>query len=65
MQKPFSEVVPPDADVSSVAKAIAKVVDALFGKRPSSRMTKSDRRVAAGPVTTFPVQGRITEEAIR
>jgi len=30
----FSSVVPPDADVTAVADAITKVVDAPFGKRP-------------------------------
>jgi NAD(P)-dependent dehydrogenase (short-subunit alcohol dehydrogenase family) len=32
--KAFAAVVPPDADVSAVADAIAKVVDMPFGKRP-------------------------------
>jgi NAD(P)-dependent dehydrogenase (short-subunit alcohol dehydrogenase family) len=32
--KGFSSIVPADADVSSVADAIVKVVDAPFGKRP-------------------------------
>jgi NAD(P)-dependent dehydrogenase (short-subunit alcohol dehydrogenase family) len=32
--KGFSSIVPPDADVSAVAQAIAKVVDTPFGKRP-------------------------------
>src|SRR4051794_21789791 len=32
--KGFSSIVPPDADVSAVAEAIAKVVDAPFGKCP-------------------------------
>jgi len=30
----FASIVPPDADVSAVADAIVKVVDAPFGKRP-------------------------------
>jgi NAD(P)-dependent dehydrogenase (short-subunit alcohol dehydrogenase family) len=34
IQKAFSAIVPPDADVSEVADAIVKVVDAPFGKRP-------------------------------
>ena len=32
--KGFAGIVPPDADVSAVAQAIVKVVDAPFGKRP-------------------------------
>jgi NAD(P)-dependent dehydrogenase (short-subunit alcohol dehydrogenase family) len=32
--KGFSSIVPPDADVTAVAEAIAKVVDTPFGKRP-------------------------------
>jgi NAD(P)-dependent dehydrogenase (short-subunit alcohol dehydrogenase family) len=32
--KGFASIVPPDADVSAVADAIFKVVDAPFGKRP-------------------------------
>jgi hypothetical protein len=32
--KGFTSIVPPDADVSAVADAIVKVVDAPFGKRP-------------------------------
>jgi NAD(P)-dependent dehydrogenase (short-subunit alcohol dehydrogenase family) len=32
--KGFSSIVPPDADVSAVAEAIARVVDTPFGKRP-------------------------------
>jgi NAD(P)-dependent dehydrogenase (short-subunit alcohol dehydrogenase family) len=32
--KGFGAIVPPDADVSAVADAIVKVVDAPFGKRP-------------------------------
>ena len=32
--KGFSAIVPPDANVEGVADAIAKVVDAPFGKRP-------------------------------
>src|SRR3954466_682496 len=32
--KGFSAIVPPDADVSAVAEAIAKVVDTPFGSRP-------------------------------
>lgn len=32
--KGFAAIVPPDADVADVAKAIVKVVDAPFGKRP-------------------------------
>jgi NAD(P)-dependent dehydrogenase (short-subunit alcohol dehydrogenase family) len=32
--KGFSSIVPPDADVSAVAEAIVRVVDAPFGKRP-------------------------------
>ncbi|MDN5928312.1 MAG: SDR family oxidoreductase [Hyphomicrobiales bacterium] len=34
VQKAFAEIVPPDADASAVADAIAKVVAAPFGKRP-------------------------------
>jgi NAD(P)-dependent dehydrogenase (short-subunit alcohol dehydrogenase family) len=34
IQEAFAAVVPDDADVSAVAEAIAKVVDAPFGKRP-------------------------------
>lgn len=34
VQKAFAEIVPPDADVSAVAEAIVRVVDAPFGKRP-------------------------------
>lgn len=34
MLKGFASIVPPDADVSAVADAIVKVVDAPFGKRP-------------------------------
>jgi len=32
--KGFASIVPPDADVSAVADAIVRVVDAPFGKRP-------------------------------
>jgi hypothetical protein len=32
--KGFASIVPPDADVSAVAEAIVKVVEAPFGKRP-------------------------------
>jgi NAD(P)-dependent dehydrogenase (short-subunit alcohol dehydrogenase family) len=32
--KGFASIVPPDADVSEVAKAIVRVVDAPYGKRP-------------------------------
>jgi NAD(P)-dependent dehydrogenase (short-subunit alcohol dehydrogenase family) len=32
--KAFAAIVPPDADVTAVADAIVKVVDARFGKRP-------------------------------
>ena len=32
--KGFASIVPPDADISAVADAIVKVVDAPFGKRP-------------------------------
>src|SRR5436190_570811 len=34
IQEAFAAIVPDDADVSAVAEAIAKVVDAPFGKRP-------------------------------
>jgi len=34
IQEAFAAIVPDDADVDAVAKAIAKVVDAPFGKRP-------------------------------
>ncbi|TSJ64103.1 SDR family oxidoreductase [Starkeya sp. 3C] len=34
VQKAFAEIVPPDADVSAVAEAIVRVVDAPFGQRP-------------------------------
>jgi NAD(P)-dependent dehydrogenase (short-subunit alcohol dehydrogenase family) len=34
VMKGFAAIVPPDADVSAVADAIVKVVDAPFGKRP-------------------------------
>jgi NAD(P)-dependent dehydrogenase (short-subunit alcohol dehydrogenase family) len=34
VQKAFDAIVPPDADVSTVAEAIVKVVDAPFGQRP-------------------------------
>lgn len=34
VQKAFAAIVPPDADVSAVADAIVKVVDAPFGRRP-------------------------------
>jgi hypothetical protein len=34
IMKGFSSIVPPDADVTAVAEAIAKVVDAPVGKRP-------------------------------
>lgn len=34
IMKGFSSIVPPDADVTAVAEAIAKVVDTPFGKRP-------------------------------
>ncbi|MEM8682273.1 MAG: SDR family oxidoreductase [Pseudomonadota bacterium] len=34
VQKAFDEIVPPDANASAVADAIAKVIDAPFGKRP-------------------------------
>ncbi len=34
VQKAFAAIVPPDADASTVADAIVKVVDAPFGKRP-------------------------------
>jgi NAD(P)-dependent dehydrogenase (short-subunit alcohol dehydrogenase family) len=34
IQKAFGAIVPPDADVSAVADAIVKIVDAPFGKRP-------------------------------
>jgi hypothetical protein len=32
--KGFSSIVPPDADASTVADAIVKIVDTPFGKRP-------------------------------
>jgi hypothetical protein len=34
IRKAFAAIVPPDADASSVADAIVKVVDMPFGKRP-------------------------------
>ena len=34
VRKGFASIVPPDADVSAVAEAIVKVVEAPFGKRP-------------------------------
>jgi NAD(P)-dependent dehydrogenase (short-subunit alcohol dehydrogenase family) len=34
IQEAFAAIVPPDADVTAVAEAIVKVVDAPFGKRP-------------------------------
>ena len=34
VRKGFGSIVPPDADVSAVAEAIVKVVEAPFGKRP-------------------------------
>jgi NAD(P)-dependent dehydrogenase (short-subunit alcohol dehydrogenase family) len=34
IMKGFTSIVPPEADVSAVAEAIAKVVDTPFGKRP-------------------------------
>jgi hypothetical protein len=34
IMKGFSSIVPPDADITAVADAIAKVVDMPFGKRP-------------------------------
>jgi NAD(P)-dependent dehydrogenase (short-subunit alcohol dehydrogenase family) len=34
LMKVFAEIVPPDADVSSVAKAIVDIVNGEFGKRP-------------------------------
>jgi hypothetical protein len=32
--KGFASIVPPDADVTAVADAIVKIVDAPFGRRP-------------------------------
>jgi hypothetical protein len=43
--KGFASIVPADADVSAVADAIVKVVDAPFGKRPF-RVTLIRRRTA-------------------
>jgi hypothetical protein len=34
VRKGFASIIPADADVSAVADAIVKVVDAPFGKRP-------------------------------
>jgi NAD(P)-dependent dehydrogenase (short-subunit alcohol dehydrogenase family) len=34
VMKGFASIVPPDADASAVGKAIVKIVDAPFGKRP-------------------------------
>jgi hypothetical protein len=34
VHKGFASIVPPDADISAVAEAIVRVVDAPFGKRP-------------------------------
>jgi hypothetical protein len=34
VRKAFAAIVPPDADVITVAEAIVNVVDAPFGKRP-------------------------------
>jgi len=34
VRKGFASIVPPDADISAVAEAIVRVVDAPFGKRP-------------------------------
>jgi hypothetical protein len=34
VRKGFGSIVPPDADVSAVAEAIVKVVEAPYGKRP-------------------------------
>jgi NAD(P)-dependent dehydrogenase (short-subunit alcohol dehydrogenase family) len=34
IQEAFAAIVPPDADVTAVAEAIVKVVDAPFGRRP-------------------------------
>jgi len=62
IQKAFAAIVPPDADASTVADAIVKVVDMPFGKRPF--------RVHADPTedgadVAFAVSDRVRQELLR
>jgi hypothetical protein len=61
-QKAFAAIAPPDADVSTVADAIVKVVDMPFGKRPF--------RVHVDPTqdgadVAFAVMDRVRAELLR
>jgi len=62
IQKAFAAIAPPDADASTVADAIVRVVDTPFGKRPF--------RVHVDPTqdgadVTFAVMDRVRAEMLR
>jgi NAD(P)-dependent dehydrogenase (short-subunit alcohol dehydrogenase family) len=62
IQKAFAAIVPPDADASTVADAIVKVVDMPFGKRPFRVHTDPTED---GADVAFAVSDRVRQELLR
>jgi len=62
IMKGFASIVPPDADVSAVADAIANVVDTPFGKRPFRVHVDPS---SDGAAVVFPVMDRVRTELLR
>ena len=62
IQEAFAAIVPDDADVSTVAEAIAKIVDAPFGKRPFRVHIDPTQD---GAEVTFGVIDRVRTEMLR
>lgn len=62
IQKAFAAIVPPDADVSAVADAVVKIVDAPFGKRPFRVYVDPTQD---GASVTFAVMDRVRAEMLR
>ena len=62
IQKAFAAIVPPDADVSAVAEAIVRIVDAPFGKRPFRVHVDPTQD---GASVTFAVMDRVRAEMMR
>jgi NAD(P)-dependent dehydrogenase (short-subunit alcohol dehydrogenase family) len=61
IQKAFAAIVPADADVSAVADAIVKIVDAPFGKRPFRVHIDPSQD---GAEVTFAVMDRVRAEML-
>ena len=62
IQTAFAAIVPPDADVSAVADAIVRVVNAPFGKRPFRVHIDPSQD---GAEVAFAVMDRVRAEMLR